>query len=190
MRSRRAFSLIELLIVIAIISVLTVITLVSATGLAPAANLSRTGQTVGDLLVLGRQEASARNRDVFVRLIQIDSASGPRAIQLWIADSTGTNVQPLNQLLPFRDNVILSTNAALSPLLTTDPALAGTGTFGAYGVKSYQAFRIRAGGKLDTSISTNNFLTLQLDGAKGTPPQNFYTLRVNPVTGRVTTHRP
>ena len=31
---------------------------------------------------------------------------------------------------------------------------------------------------------------LHLEGATGLPPTNFYALRINPVTGQVTSHRP
>ena len=175
--------------VIAIIAVLSVFTLVAVGSVGSAANLSRAGQTFGDMVALARQEASTRNRDVHVRLIELDPVGSLRAAQLWIAEESGT-CRPHGQILKFPDGIILSSNSTLSPLISAESLLAGTDTFGGYGSRPYHAFRIRAGGKLLSSISTNNFLTLQVEGAPGVPPVNFYSLRVNPVTGRVTTHRP
>jgi uncharacterized protein (TIGR02596 family) len=189
MKTSRAFSLVELLVVIVIIAILAIVSLPALAGIGASTKLNSGGQVIGDLVVLARQEASAKNRDVEVRFVRIDNSGSPRAVQLWIANDSGTVLSPLSRLQVLPDAVILSTNGVLSPLIAGPLAIKGTANFGSYGSCAYSAFRLRAGGKLETSVGTNNFLTLHMEYDREVPPQNFHTIRVNPVTGRVTTHR-
>jgi len=187
-----AFSLIELLVVVAIIALMTVVTLPSISGVNQAGAINRAGQTLGDLVILARQEAVSKNRDIEVRVIDLADPMYPgyRAIQLWIADEIGASSAPLGKIQKFPEGIVLASNT-LSPLLTSDTSVAGTTNFGALGSRPYKGFRVRASGALPPAIgSTNNFLTVQLARDADIPPKNFYTIRVNPITGRVTVHRP
>lgn len=187
-----AFSLLELLVVIAIFAILAAVTLPSIGSINQASGINRGGALLGDLIILARQEAAAKNRDIEVRLIDMDDPLWPgyRAIQLWLVDESGTNPSTLGKIQKLPEAIVLASNA-LSPLLTADTNVSGTTNFGALGSRPYKGFRVRAGGSLPSAINTtNNFLTVQLARDPGIPPKNYYTVRVNPVTGRVTIHRP
>jgi hypothetical protein len=80
----------------------------------------------------------------------------------------------------------------LSPLLSAD-GTAGSTNFGALGLCDYKGFRIRSGGALssvDVTDNIDNFLTVQAAKDTAERPVNYYTIRVNPLTRRITTHRP
>ncbi len=190
--SPSAFSLLELLVVIAIFAIMAAVTLPAFSSINQAEGVNRAGQTLGDTVILARQEAVSKNRDIEVRIIDVADPLFPgyRAIQLWINDAAGTNPSPLGKIQRLPDGVIIASNS-LSPLLTADANVSGSTNFGALGKRDYRGFRIRANGALPQSVTpTNNFLTVQLAKDTGEPPGNFYAIRVNPVTGRVTTHRP
>jgi len=181
---RRAFSLIELLVVVAIFALLATLAVPALSSIRGAGNISRGGQTLADLIILARQEASTKNRDVEVRFIDVPGDDpGFRAAQLWLIAETGPTRIGRIERLP--DRIIISSNMALSPLLGSDNL--GTTNFGAMGVRGYRGFRVRAGGSLDASVTTtNNFLTVHSANDSNIPPENFYAVRVNPITGRVT----
>ncbi|MEI6034749.1 MAG: hypothetical protein WCS65_10780 [Verrucomicrobiae bacterium] len=149
---------------------------------------------LGDQIILARQEAVAKNRDIEVRLLFLTNEPFPgwKAVQLGIVGEDGT-ILPVGRVQKLSENILISSNALLSPLLTADASRAGTTNFGSLGSCAWRGFRIRANGSLDGSVisTSNNFLTVIAgrDSAKN-PPENFYAVRVNPVTGRVTHLRP
>jgi len=97
---------------------------------------------------------------------------------------------PLGRMQTFPDGVILSSNATLSPLLTAYTALTST-NIASRGTVEVAEFRFRPNGFLAGNItSSNNFITLQNITAKGNPPANYYTIELNPVTGRAAIFRP
>jgi uncharacterized protein (TIGR02596 family) len=187
-----AFSLIELLLVIAILALLAAVTLPAVGSITQANAIGRAGQTLGDVMILARQEAVAKSRDVEVRIIDVPDPMWPgyRAVQLWISDEAGTTNTPLGKIQKLPEAVVIASNV-LSPLLAADTSVSGTTNFGALGSCAYKGFRVRSSGSLPPAITTsNNFLTIQLARDTEIPPKNFYAVRVNPITGRVSIHRP
>ncbi len=188
--NQTAFSLVELLVVMAIFALMAVIALPSIGNITQSTRINQAGQLLGDQIILARQEAVSKNRDVEVRIIKFQDGFTPgyRAVQLWLRDPTGTNPTPVGAISKFPDGVVISDNPTISPLLTSNT---GNATFGGLGTKDYGGFRIRASGSLPATVTTtNNFLTVQLARDPGIPATNFYAVRVNPVTGRLTFHRP
>jgi uncharacterized protein (TIGR02596 family) len=190
---KSAFSLIELLVVVAIIGIMAAIAVPAFSSISAASGITRAGQLVGDQIILARQEASSKNRDVEVRFIDMTNGawSGYTALQLWIAGESGTNKLPLSKIIKLPEGAIISSNISLSPLLTADTTTIGSTNFGAT-TCSYKGFRIRANGSPSSSITTNNnFLTvIMARDANQTPPANYYSVSVNPITSKVKIYRP
>jgi uncharacterized protein (TIGR02596 family) len=185
-----AFSLIELLVVIVIFSIMAVLAVPAFNSVRGAGEVTRGGQVLADQIALARQEAAAKNRDIEVRIVEVGGSDpGYRGVQLWMRGETATNQVGRIETMP--DRVLISSNPTLSPLLNASTTVSGNANFGSLGNRPYKGFRIRAGGTLDSQITTsNNFLTIQSANVSNSLPANFFAVRVNPVTGRVTTHRP
>jgi uncharacterized protein (TIGR02596 family) len=177
------------LVVITIFAIMAAVTLPAIGSLRQAGGINRGGQILGDLIILARQEAVAKNRNIEVRIIDVADPMWPgyRAVQLWLVDESGF-ATPLGKVQRLPDGIVVASNS-LSPLLTADTNVTGTTNFGALGSRPYKGFQIRASGALSVT-TTNNFLTVQLARGTGTPPNNYYAVQVNPVTGRVSIHRP
>ncbi len=193
-RAHSAFSLVELLLVVAIIGILSVLAVPAFHSILRGRQLTQAGQLLADKIMLARQEAAAKNRDIEVRIVKIPagSATGWRGVQLWIADDQGVMI-PFGPFQKIPDAVMIAPESVLSPLLTADPTRSGTTNFGSAGSRQWAGFRMRPAVAMDQGVITtnNNFLTVVMTADSGKlPPGNFQTVRVNPVTGRVTIHRP
>lgn len=187
----KAFSLIELLVVIAIFAIMAALAVPAVGSISKGNKINRGGQVLGDQIVLARQEAANKNRDVEVRIINLTNGLdvGYAAVQLYIADDSGANWSPVSRMSRLPEGVLISSNPSLSPLLTniggtiTNPGVTKDCTYG--------GFRIRSSGVPDTSINTNNnFLTVQSSTEAAGLATNYYTVRINRVTGRLSIHRP
>lgn len=184
------FSLVELLVVVGIIGILSSIAVMAFSQVQKSNNLNRAGQMLSDALIAARQEASSKNRAVEVRLLRSGNPPGYDAVQTWISDDQGI-MSPLSRAETLPDGTIISSEAALSPLLEALPDLAGTANFGSLGSREFVAVRLRAGGKPDPGITrSNNFITIRGAADNAMPPANYFTLRIDPPTGRVATFRP
>jgi len=194
-RREDAFTLIELMIVIAIASLMMVMAVPALRTLLAGTNLDRAGQQLGDAILRARQEAVSRNREVDVLFYQFSSGGlqGWCGVQSFRIDqtATGSTATPLGRLLVVPTGIIISASSALSPLLAADSSLEGSTNLPAYGTAGTAGFRYRADGTVASPVTTaNNFLTLQNITATGSPPANYYTIQVNPITGKVTLFRP
>jgi len=194
-RHGRAFSIVELLVVMVILVILAAITLPAMNSMMGAANLSRAGVTVSDNLAKARQEAVARSREVEVQFYSIrsDPDQGWRAMQMFRVEqgASGRTLIPLSRVVSLPDGVMISSSATLSPLLTADTSIQGSTNLPGYGLTTYAGFRYRPNGTVGGAVTgTNNFLTLQNIKAAGSPPANYYTVQVNPMTGKVIAFRP
>jgi uncharacterized protein (TIGR02596 family) len=188
---RRAFSLIELLVVVAIFGILAALAVPAFNAVAGAGKINRAGQVVADQLILAVQEATALNRDVEVRFIEFDDEGNlPLALQIWRSDAS--SMRPLHRVERLPEGTAISATNALSPLLAA--ASTGRTNFGgSLGERDFRAVRLRAGGSVATAVTTNNnFLTVValVDATNASLPPNYFALRINPVTGRVSSLRP
>lgn len=187
-----AFSLVELLVVMAVIVVLMAVAVPALNSVLAGSGVGRAGQMISDAFVLARQEAVSKNRDVYVRFLKFadgaDATPRWRAVQIWSKDPA-PNGKALGKLMKFPEGVYISTGTTLSPLLenATDK---GSQTLATYGTVDYAAFRFRATGQIDGSMAGSNWVTVQSATDTSSPPQNYYTLQINPITGKVLTYRP
>lgn len=185
----KAFSLIELLIVIALFAILLGLAVPAMNSMRSAGAVTRAGGIVADQITLARQEAAAKSRDVEVRFLKLtrDGATNFTGIQLWIAQGNGT-MTPLGRLLTMPSPAGIVDSPALSPLMGfTNGTMSYSGS-----TMDYKGFRIRSNGAPERTLTvSNNFLTVQALRPGSTDlADNFFAVRINPLTGGVTTHRP
>lgn len=194
-RDRAAFSLVELLVVIVILGILLALSAPALVSPLRGSKVNQAGQTIGDQMALARQEALTRNREMQVRFYRIGTGqdAGWRAVQIWRIETTPSGditEIPVSRMQRLPDGIVIADDPALSPLLKADPLVSGTAKVAGEEV-TYSGFRFLPTGGTDSAVSaTNNFLTVQLIDEKNSPPNNFYTLQVHPLTGKVNVYRP
>lgn len=177
-----AFSLVELLVVVAMVGILLVLVTPAVTSISSNFQVTRQGQIMADNLVLTRQMATTRNRDFELRFFERAGTPPQWSFQLMEVGVSNT-LTPVSRKYVFPEPVIL--NKSLSPLVT------GATSTGTTNGATWYALRFRANGRIADSLNNaNNYLTIQLWHADAAAPDNYYTLQINPVTGRVATYRP
>lgn len=195
MKHDSGFSLIELLAATVIVSILAALASIAFTTTVVSYELTRAGQMTSDAISLARQEAVTRNKEVQVRIYQLND-SGPaawRGIQIWRIDEgeNGATAVPITQLQKLPASVAVLDNPTLSPLLTADSSVSSDKEPAGYSGLPYRGFRFRSGGSSGQAITPeNNFLTVQRRTEVNALARNYCTLQVNPVTGRVYIYRP
>ncbi len=192
---KRAFTLVELLIVAALIALLTVVALPAITSAAGGSKLTRAGQMVADQFALARQEATGKNREVQVRFVWLDEApAGYKGVQLWAPLAKDvTDYRPIDRIAWLPEGTMISSEVKWSPLIASPMIPPTTGVFPGRGSLKYCGFRFRPGGSTDLSFdSSANFVTVvQIkDASSTTVPANYMTVQVDPVNGRTRTYRP
>lgn len=216
---RRAFSLVELVIVIAVIVIIAAFTLPAMNTVLRGSHLSQgSGMLVGQLNI-ARQQALSRNRIVEVRFYRYadpevpgenvaDPSTGKfRAMQLFEVTSIGTGIAlPLDkvQVLPGTVVFAYSDSQGLSSLLDKptgdapkrpgidDPAAPKLPRGVDYNYE-YVAFRFNPDGSTNRTPTAKWYITIVNANDKITaavPPPNFFTVQVDPVSGTIRTYRP
>ena len=194
---RAAFTLVELLTVVALMVIFLAFAIPAVSSVLSGLRLSRGGQQIADQIILGRQTALTRNRNVEVRFIRLTDPPTPgyRGVQIWMVDEAGTVRSPVSRMITLPDSVIINSNSSYSPLVFgSGSTVSGQTNFTPYGSCQYTGFRFRANGQTDipTGNGTNsvNYITLQNATDSGSPPKNFFTIQINPLTGKVAVLRP
>ena len=193
--SARAFTLVELVVVIAIGLLLVVATIPAIGPMMESRDLAQGGQMIVDQIVTARQLASARNTTVEVCLVKLDQgAAGYSGIELRTFDASGTAVT-LFPLSPLPRGICIAEAARLSPLLRL-PGMGG-GVLRAGGASvPYVSFKVRSSGVVEPILSGADraklYFTLVLarQVSGDTLPSNFILVQLNPDSGSPFIYRP
>jgi uncharacterized protein (TIGR02596 family) len=175
-----------------------------------SSSMNKATTMISDALNLARQTALAQNRDVEIRFYELGSKSSAsnkqfRAFRCFFADSSDPDKSlPLSKLSYLPEPVIIASDPKISTLLDYSNAnrtgltrrqqkLQGETTSSYY--ISFM-FRATGGTNLSPVSSTggNWYLTLYLENEPKLEvtgiPANYFTVQVDPVTGRVRSYRP
>lgn len=217
-RSRAAFSLIELMVVLGIVGLLLAFAAPNLFSLITSNTLSGEGTVLRNQLTLAQQLAVSRSADVEIRFFKMKNEDAAqtddafRAFQLFQYNSKG-ELAPISQY--FRVRAPVAIHDGLSTLLNTksggatsddkrygfDSPRAGTadapsGEGGELKPTPYVSFRFRPDGSTDlphrTGSSDTWYITMvQGEGAlQSNRPDNYFCLQVNPYNGQVSEFRP
>jgi uncharacterized protein (TIGR02596 family) len=131
-RLKRAFSLVELLVVIAVIGIVATFAVPAVQGMLRGTSLSTASGSLIDQMSLARQHALSKNRIVEVRFYRFADNEIPgeipddpmtghfRAFQFFEMSEAGV-VVPVGKVIRFPDSIIMNPGEVLSNLLMEDP---------------------------------------------------------------------
>lgn len=231
--ARRAFSLIEMLVVIAIIAMIMASATPALMRTMQATRLATTGDSIMGAITEAKQLAYAQNVPVELRFFKYPDQDFPgstvqlfRSYQMFkivtLTQGVGANAQvsesvvPVGTLSKLSDGVVIAAGQDLSPLLNGQNgqslddvktnAAGGVGYSGVAGAK-YNAIRFMPDGscrrvnaqqggfsQLDYGTLPFSFLTVTYDSGAdittGNLPKNFYTIQIDPYTGKARNYRP
>ncbi len=195
----RAFSLVELLVVIALIVILAALVVPAFTAIGGAGSVTSAGDIVAGQLDLARQTAMAENSRVELRFWNLPEAVGDgnqwQAVQMYRME----NGEPLGKIQRLPNGVAISGDPQFSSLLAGANRAGGAGSGGATDGRSFKSVRFRPDGSTELPVggpgSGGNAWTVTVVPIASTPTesrpaQNFATVQVDPVTGRGTVYRP
>ncbi len=204
-RAGAGFSLMELMVVMAVMALLAALAAPAVSSLLSSSRLSDATDQVVALLGYARQSAVALNHTVEVRFYQFSDPSIPsstshyQAMQVFQFDDDG-NAIPLTKVQFLPGQIICDAGSTLSPLLGTsqaktfNPPLDAQISLPRIGASyTCAAFQFAPSG-ITTLVATSSwFVTLHraADGDNlSTPPTNYSTVQIDPVSGSVKTYRP
>ncbi len=200
-RTPAGFSLVELVVVIAIITMLMALAIPYTLGAMQSANLTSAGDTLMQKLAMAQQRSLTENRPIGLDFYYYthDGIKGCQAIQM-ISWDPATNLA--TQLEPpiywSKQNVVI-VEGALSPMFSTNQTATSTGQATLNPFKSLSAtfhriiFYPNGSTSLRVPLRTA-YLTLiptksyKADLAEA--PPNYYSVQIDPVTGRGHSYRP
>ena len=192
-----AFSLLELLVVIAVIVVLLALGGPAINGAQQGMALATAGAAFEAQLVDARESAISRRSRVESRFYKCkkDGTDAYRGIQNFIQSLDGS-MTPLAKPVWLPTGLVISEDALYSSLLSGNNTVqkegTGLGMIPSYGT-SYTAktFEFLPDGSTSIpDLQPPPFFTIYPEGRADPAAANFYTIQIDPVTGKLRTHRP
>lgn len=194
---KRAFTLMELLVVVAIIGILGLL-LALPSGYGRSQNITTSGNLVMGDLAYARELAIANNQPVEVWFLRPNGGKAVTGLQIYLIDQTGaaTSYGGVRNLPP---SLGIDSGTYLSPLLVSgnqktfggsqpQPAIPGYGA-------NYQAWFVRFMPDGSTTLQNTQqwYLTLHdvtLGDQLTSIPANYAMISIDPVAGTVSLYRP
>lgn len=199
-RQRRAFTLVELVVVLAIAGLLFAFGTPYAFSAMQAASLTSVGDTVMQKISQAQQRAITENRVTALQFYfyEKEGISACHAVQLVSVDPATNAVSALEEPVYWSDGRVLVLNGPLSPLFASIPAAdAGAATQEPFIGLEATVRRVRfypGGGTSLTTPLRQSYLTLvnsnKFQEGMTEPPSNYYTIQIDPVAGRSRSYRP
>lgn len=184
------FSLLELLVVMAIIVIVASFSIAGLRGMQRGYQLTKAANQVKDSLQLARQLAMTRNEQIVASFCKVRDDFGSQgslnALQLSRVDTNGT-MEPVARLVRFPYGFSISENSDWSSIVGLLPE---TNTVVQATSVPCRQIRFRPSGFTALPSSNACYLTIYNSLGTATPSNNFVTLSMDPVTGRVSWNQP
>jgi len=196
-----AFTLVELLAVIGIIVLLLSVIAPSVVGTMEATRLTSAGSELLLKISQARQIAMTENRPVEIRFYsdEIDGVKAVRAYQLFYHEASAAESKPVENAVDLAKSRVGAVAGELSPLISpqswphqtekpvsVEPWKSNGAT--------YLSVVMEPDGSTNIPLSLKeSFITLCGErslASSESPPPNYCTIQVDPVTGKATAYRP
>jgi uncharacterized protein (TIGR02596 family) len=184
------FSLLELLLVVAVMMIALGLTVPAVVGIQRSYYLTKSASQIKDHLQFARQQAMALNSPVVASFCQVKEDSGAQSnysvllLSRLLAD--GLTRVPISKPIRLSGEIIISADPAWSSIMLLPTA---ANSFQSESVPCKE-IRFKASGSTDLASSTSWYLTLFHGQSSSAPSDNYVTLVIDPVTGRIVWNQP
>jgi uncharacterized protein (TIGR02596 family) len=191
----RAFSLLELLVVLAIVAALTTAGLAGFGSMMLSTALGTGADQLRDALGAAQHAAVTQNLPVEVRFYAVPGPGGMgsyyRAVQARALNPDGS-ITPVAPVMTLPAGVTIDPTAAHSPLIGSNPATATNDPSDPLLNGQTRVFHFLPDGSTDLPAATSWFVTLRAATASDPAnfPSNWACLALDPTTGRAQIYRP
>lgn len=196
------FTLVELLVVLAVFAVLLLLAVPSLFNSTAATQLTTAGDLLLNQLSEAQQEAIASDSEIKVSFYERENEIGGEgaavepaglgSFQIFRMDSLGlfgAGEEMDSAVTRLPNGIVISSKAKLTSFFEEDPK---QGAAPPSGAKAQMSLRFLPDGSTNLPMGSPWFLTLVSEESetKQGVPANFYTIQIDPVTGRIRSFRP